>query len=238
MEYGNYYIYCISHDTKIDIKVEGFHNELVSCIVYKNLVAYVSLTNFTYLEANFDNLQKHEEVIGCVQEKAAVLPMSFSTICKSEEKVLELLKTYYTQFNQNLERIKGKEEMGIKVFYRLDFEAEDKQDKELMTNPKEYMMKRYERFQTRQNRIDNVLKPIEDYHKKLVECASESIAVRPLKNNLIFNASYLVEKGRRTEFDQAVRELIRNNPTYKIHYSGPWPAYHFVNIDREGVNDE
>lgn len=240
MEYGNYYIYCITRHTKdlSDNKIQGFHEEAVFFIGYKELVAYVSMTSFTYLEANYDNLKRHEDVIGGVMKECAVLPMRFSTICKSKDKVIAMLQDYYPQFMRGLVRVEGKVEMGIKVFYKLNFEQEDKQDKELIVKPKDYMMRRYERFRMRQSRIDEVLKPIEEFHKKLSEIAKETISTKPLKNNLIFNASYLVDRERRHEFNQAVMEMIHQNPTYKIHYSGPWPAYHFVNIDKEEVNHE
>lgn len=239
MEENNYYIYCIALNTaELGEEILGHNNQTVFRLEYKKLAAFVSKTALTHIEADFNNLQGHEAVIAKLLGHFCVLPMCFSTICKSEKSVLVLLQKYYDQFIKNLEELDGKVELGIKVFYRLDFEEEDKKDKELLKTPKDYMLKRYERYCNRQKKIDDILFSIEESHKALNEIASDSCYTKPLKNNLIFNASYLVSKDRKTTFDQAVEEMKKNNPTYKILYSGPWAAYHFVTIVQEGEEDE
>jgi hypothetical protein len=240
MAEDNYYIYGITFCTKEDglTAITGHHKEPVFRLVYKKLAAYVSRTPLTYFETGYENLQCHEEVISQLMKDYDVLPMSFSTICKSEEKVTGMLEKYYDQFISNLENVLGKYELGIKVFYKLDFEEEDKKDKEILKTPKEYMLKRYERYQNRQKQVDQILSVIEEYHGLLSDIAAKSHYTKPLKNNLIFNASYLVIKNEKEKFDNIVKEMKEKNPAYKILYSGPWPAYHFVTIVREGEEDE
>jgi len=239
MDENNYYIYCIALNAfDIEEEVIGHNHQIIFKVVYKDLAAYVSRTALTYFETSYDNLQCHEKVISELMKNTGVLPMCFSTICKSKESVIEMLQKYYDQFIQNLEDVAGKVELGIKAFYKIDFEEEDKKDKELLKIPKDYMLKRYERYCNRQKQINEILLPIETSHKVLVEIAADSCYTKPLKNNLIFNASYLVLKDKKECFDLAVEEMQKNNPAYKILYSGPWPAYHFVNIVREGEENE
>jgi len=239
MEENNYYIYCIAFSTPdIDENPIGHNSQMVFKLVYRELAAYVSKTAFTYLETSYENLQCHENVISRLMENFDVLPMCFSTICKSKESVIEMLEKYYEQFIKNLEDMTGKVEMGIKVFYKLDFEEEDKKDKELLKTPKDYMRMRYERYCGRQKKIDEILLTIKESHKVLSEMAAGSCYTTPLKNNLIFNASYLVFKDEKEGFDYAVEEMKKKNPAYKILYSGPWPVYHFVNVVREGEENE
>lgn len=240
VEENNYYIYCISYHTLDNSVTEimGHHNQVVFRLGFKELVAYVSMTACTHIETNYENLQCHENVIIQLMKNYDVLPMSFSTICKSKESIIEMLQKYYEEFLRNLGNITGKVELGIKVFYKLDFEEEDKKDKELLIKPKEYMMKRYERYCNRQKKIDEILYVIDEQHKALADIAVDNCYTKPLKNNLIFNASYLVLIDKKEGFDYAVDEMIKNNPAYKILYSGPWPAYHFVNIVQEGDGNE
>lgn len=239
MERYNYYIYCItfSNPEGDTDNIKGFQDEPVFCLEYKKLTAYVSRTDSTYFETTYENLGCHEGVIAYIMKKQDVLPMSFSTICKSEEKVTAMLEKYYDQFITNIKNIEGKMELGIKVFYKLNFEEEDKNDKVLLKSPKEYMMKRYGRYQSRQKQVDDVLAVIEEYHKILSDIAAKSCYTKPLKNNLVFNASYLILKNQKQRFDNIVKEMKEKNPAYKILYSGPWPAYHFVNIIKEGEED-
>lgn len=236
---NNIYIYCISHNTLVsDSSMIGFHNEQIYQLKYKDLSAYVSKILFTHVEVNFENLQCHENVITHIMKECDVLPMKFSTICKSEQSVIELLQKYYMQFIHNLENIAGKIELGIKVFYKLNFEEEDKVDKELLNDPKQYMRKRYERYCSRQKKVDGTLMTIMVQHRNLMNIASDTCYNTPLKNNLIFNASYLVLNDKKEEFDIEVDKIKKSLPEYKILYSGPWPAYHFVNIKPEGEENE
>ena len=236
---NNYYVYCISYNTIDDeIQIMGHRDQLVFRLVYQELTAYVSNITLTYVEANYENLQCHENVISQLMKKIDVLPMSFSTIYKSKESIILMLQKYYDQFIRNLEDIAGKVELGIKVFYKLDFDEEDKEDKELLIKPKEYMLKRYERYRSRQKKVDDILYGIEEQHQVLADIAVNNCFKKPMKNNLIFNASYLVIADKEKEFETAVNEMKKNYPSYKIIYSGPWPAYHFVNLVREGEENE
>ncbi|MDF2543920.1 MAG: gas vesicle protein GvpF [Herbinix sp.] len=239
MDDNNLYVYCIaflSADKVLAIK--GHQDQLIYRVVYKDLAAFVSKTSCTHIDATYDNLQCHEKVITQLMKDSDVLPMNFTTIFKSERSVIEMLQRYYDQLLRNLEHITGKIELGIKVFYKLNFENEDKKDKELLNSPKEYMMKRYERFCNRQLKVDEILSVIEEQHKLLAATAVDNCYKEPLKNNLIFNASYLIKKEKKEEFDRIVADMIIKNPTYKIFYSGPWPAYHFVSIVQEGEENE
>jgi len=236
----NYYVYCIASNALYNdsTTITGHQNEPIFGVHYKNLVAYVSKTTVTYMETSLENLQCHENVLSEVMKIDDVLPMSFSTIYKSEENIILMLEKYYDQFEENLEKVSGKIELGIKVFYKLNFEEEDKSDKEIIKSPKEYMMKRYERYCSRQKQIDRLLSVIGDFHKVFSDIAVDNCFTKPLKNNLVFNASYLVVKNRKAEFDKAVEEIKEKNQAYKILYSGPWPAYHFIKIVQEGEEDE
>lgn len=239
MEGNNLYVYCISYyrpDLERDT-VTGHDNQPVFFIPYHELAACVSTTSLTSMEAGYERLKCHEDMISGLMEKTDILPMRFSTICKSRESVTEMLRKYYDQFVSNLAYISGRIELGIKVFYKLDFEKEDKKDKELLKVPREYMMKRYERYCERQSKIEESLSAIEKYHRGLKDIAVDSCYTKPLKNNLIFNASYLVEGEKKDSFDLAVEKMKEDNSAYKILYSGPWPAYHFVNIVKEGEED-
>jgi hypothetical protein len=236
----NFYIYCIA--SKIDIDeasaVTGLQGEPVFEVIYRDIAAFASKTKFTHLEASLENLQVHENVIAELMKNRNVLPMSFSTICSPKVNISMMLEKYYDQFKKNLDYVAEKVELGIKVFYKLDAQMADKAETEEIKNPKAYMMKRYEKYLERKKQVEDVLSGINNLHKDLSAIASDSCYTKPFRNNLIFNASYLVERARKDEFVRMVEEGVDKYPTYKILFSGPWPAYHFVKIIREGEEDE
>lgn len=236
----NYYIYCIAlaPDGTYKCGTPGHHGEKPFAVIYKDIAAYAEKTPLTYFDATLENLECHERVIAEIMARFNVLPMSFSTIFKSEDAVIAAMEKYYDQFKENLRAVDGKIELGVKMFYRLDYEKEDKRDKTERVSPKEYMMRRYERYQKRREQTDAILSKADELHEILSGLSSDSRSAKPLKNNMIFNASYLVPVLKKDEFDKAVEEAKIRYPSYKIIYSGPWPAYHFIKIVREGEEDE
>lgn len=241
-ENGNLYIYCVAQSTPDTDNtpdrdyihsIQGHLNAPVFGISRGDFTAYVSVIPLSSLEVTYENLRRHEDVISGVMKKHEVLPMSYSTVSGSKEAVVQMLEKYAAQFKENLERIKGKVELGFKVFYKLNIETAEKSPPETTRtdiSPKEYIMRMYERYQKNQRLTDVPLSAVNGFHGILSAIACESSFTKPLKNNLIFNGSYLVRKEDKTVFDKSVDDIITLNREYKIVYSGPWPAYHFINI--------
>jgi hypothetical protein len=240
MSDGNLYLYCIASKPEgcVFPSLSGHGGGQLLEFPYKDIFAVAGETDRTYYEPTLENLECHERVINALMKVCTVLPMSFSTICRSKEQIDRMLAQYYGQFTENLARVEGKVELGLKIFYRLDFEKEDKRDLSESETPRAYMTKRYDRYLDRKKQLDDVLSRIDSLHGHLSSLACESCCTKPLKNNLIFNASYLVSKDARETFDRAVEEAVANLTEYKLIYSGPWPTYHFVKIIGEGEQDE
>ena len=240
MAEDNYYVYCVAQgDRDGSIQgITGHQGAEVLGIRYRDLTAYVSRIGLTHIEATYENLQCHENVISKIMDGCELLPMCFSTICQSHRGVADILANYYDQLKDNLSRVSGKVELGVKVFYRLESEADDWRGKAAAVSPKDYMMNRYESYLKNKERSDALFNIIMGFHKKLSELSSDCQYTRPMKNNLVFNASYLVLKSKKTEFDSAVAEIITHYPAFRIIYSGPWAAYHFVTVEQKGDDDE
>jgi hypothetical protein len=143
---------------------------------------------------------------------------------------------YSGQFRENLERVSGRIELGIKVFYRLDPDGPEPAERPA-SSPRDYIMGRYEKYLSQKKQAERLFTDMDAIHRKLSDIADDCRYTKPMKNNLIFNASYLVKKSRKNEFDRAVGEAAADYSAYKIHYSGPWPAYHFVRVVREEDED-
>jgi hypothetical protein len=84
-------------------------------------------------------------------------------------------------------------------------------------------------------------KGVEDWNGKRSVCRSEflenlrgiSVDLKELKlfsDRLILNAAFLVDKAKIPEFSERVGEISSGYSEVKVQYSGPWPAYNFVDI--------
>jgi hypothetical protein len=236
---ANYYIYCITSPLPegINIGITGMDGEKVFAIYYKDICALVSKSMKTSCEPNLENLRCHEKVAASAMEFCSVLPLSFSTICRDEDSIRTLLEKYYNQFKENLAKIQGKVELGIKIFYKFNFEEENKQDKTQCLDPKEYMKRKYGIYQERKKQMESITKAADEIHSILSNMAHESIYEKPFKNNLVFNGAYLVGKEDIEKFSKRVAEIRPRHSEYKIIYSGPWCPYHFVTLIKEGVEN-
>lgn len=236
---GNIYLYCIISELRDNVNFETYGHEKseIFTIHYSDLCAVVSGTLKTSYEPVLENLQCHENVISEIMKKYDVLPMSFSTISKNKNDITDMLKKYYDQFKANLNKTVGKVEMGVKIFYKFNFEEEDKEDITSCKNGKDYMKIRYERHKLRKKLIESILDPVDNLHDMLITLSDDNYSSRPMKNNLIFNGAYLVCKEKVNEFLNILKEEEKKYSTYKIIYSGPWSPYHFVRIIKEGENN-
>jgi hypothetical protein len=237
---AGYYIYCVAQDGPDGVLqgITGHGGEEVLGIRYRDLTAYVSRTDLTHIETTYENLRCHENVITRIMDDYELLPMCFSTICVSRSGVGDMLSKYYDQLKDNLSVVTGKIELGVKVFCRMKTEEDEPRGKAAVTSPKDYMMSRYDSYMKNKRQSDELLGIIMGFHKKLTELSSDFRYTKPMKNNLVFNASYLVPKCGKAEFDSAVAEIIALYPDFRIIYSGPWPAYHFITIKQKGDDDE
>lgn len=62
----------------------------------------------------------------------------------------------------------------------------------------------------------------------------KSVAGDMFSDRLLLNHSFLVERNKFIQFSDKVGELEEKHQNVKFIYTGPWPAYSFVNINIKG----
>src|SRR5262249_39119900 len=67
-----------------------------------------------------ENLMAHERVNDMVMHDHTVIPMSFGTIFKTPDDIVELLRSAYEAFADVLSKMKDKVEFGLKVLWDRD----------------------------------------------------------------------------------------------------------------------
>jgi hypothetical protein len=136
-------------------------------------------------------------------QEHSVIPVAYGMAFKSKKLLQIAMSAGYKAMQKALEVVDGKMELGVKVFLPKDLENMDNS-------------KRSEIGADFQNRLEEVSFD----HKKL----------NLFSDRLIMNGSFLVEKNRMTEFSDQVGQLTERYNDLKVQYSGPWPAYNFVDI--------
>ena len=100
----------------------GINNRDIVLVPYRDIAASVSNTHLI----NFDKLDKkeltefvaaHDQVNASLMEKHDVIPMRFGMIAESTEEIRSILAKAYIQFKAALERVGGKAEFVVQVFW-------------------------------------------------------------------------------------------------------------------------
>jgi hypothetical protein len=237
------YVYCIIEATDplrfgpIGI---GADPSDVYTVHYRNLAAVVSDAPLEVLDSTRENVLAHERVNETVMRDHTVIPMSFGTIFKTREDIVELLRSAAEAFGDVLNKMQNKLEFGLKVLWDRDLairevEAEDEDigrlKKEIsgQKGPTYFARMQYGRLvdaalQTRSERyVAHILDQLRD-----VSVASR--INKPIGDKMIMNAAFLISREKETAFDARVKSIAGRFDKLTFKYTGPWPPYNFVNI--------
>ena len=193
------------------------------------------------LDPTRDNVLAHQRVNETVMQRAHRLPMSFGTVFKTRDDVMELLRSAYRAFSDVLNKMEDKLEFGLKVLWDRDaiIRAIEQEDEDI-------------------HRLKNEICGAEGLHLLRAD------AVRPADRRRAAGASLSAtspksssaarrvgcrarqQADRRPDDPQcrvpgdrrdaerrsiaASRTLGARDDKLTFKYTGPWPPYNFVNI--------
>ena len=212
----------------------------VYTVHFRNLAAVVSDAALEVLDSTRENVLAHERVNETVMREHTVIPMSFGTIFKTREDIVELLRSAAEAFGDVLNKMQNKLEFGLKVLWDRDLairevEAEDedigrlKKEISSQKGPTYFARMQYGRLvdaalQTRSERyVAHILDQLRD-----VSVASR--INKPIGDKMIMNAAFLISREKETAFDARVKSIAGRFDKLTFKYTGPWPPYNFVNI--------
>ena len=237
------YVYCIIRSEKpLKFGPIGIGNEPgeVHTVHYKELAAVVSDTPIDVFDATRENVLAHERVNEAVMRKRTVIPMSFGTVFKTKDDILELLRAAYEAFNDVLNKMQDKLEFGLKVLWDRDvmireIENEDDDVRRLKGEISSQKGSTYFARMQYGRLMDAALEArseryVRDIFEQLRPVSVASRANKPIGDKMIMNAAFLVSPNQEAAFDTRVKSIAAEHDKLTFKYTGPWPPYNFVNI--------
>ncbi|MEW4284639.1 GvpL/GvpF family gas vesicle protein [Priestia koreensis] len=209
---------------------------------YKDAAFVVAQVPLKIYQPNRENLFMHQHVISDVMANSeGVIPVSFGNVFQSEEDVTVLLENLYPQFEKIFPEIKGKIEVGLKVVANkefLDEKVKNHPDVQKVAGTVQSKTKEagyYDRIklgEVTQKLFQNLQQMmIDDIYAPLKELAEAAKTNDPIGEKMLLNASFLIDRDKEGAFDEMVNEIYEKwEGKLEFKYSGPWPAYNFVNI--------
>ena len=207
---------------------------------FQDIAAVVSDTPLEVYDPTRENVLAHERVNEVVMRDYTVIPMSFSTVFKTAEDIVELLRTAYDAFNDVLVKMQDKLEFGLKVLWEPEviIREIEKEDESLRLLRQEISQQKGSTYFARMQYGRLVDSLLQEHSERLVSeimetLGSVSVATRtnkPIGDKMILNGAFLVARDREPLFDAKVKEIDARFENLILKYTGPWPPYNFVNI--------
>ena len=192
----------------------------------------------------------HQGVLDKAQKTLGTLiPMSFDTILQSKDEVIspdqvvkDWLKSDHDRFQTVMERIKGRDEYGVQIFYApglvvkqiSDGSQEIRKIREEMASKSPGMAYLYKQ------KVERAVKAeierlagewFRDFYRRIKDHCDDIVVEKTKKlyrdKVMLLNLSCLVAKEKVDSLGEEL-EKINNTEGFSVHFSGPWPPYSFV----------
>ncbi len=237
------YVYCIiQSDDQLRFGAIGIGAapSEVHTIRFKDLSAVVSDTPMTVYDPTRENVLAHQSVNETVMKKHTVIPMSFGTVFKTGDDIIELLKSAYDAFSDVLSKMQNKFEFGLKVLWDRDaivreIEAEDDDVRRLKSEIGSQKGSTYFARMQYGRLVDAALQARSERYVAEIFAGLRDVSVasrtnKPIGDKMLLNAAFLVSRDKEAAFDARVKEIGSRHDNMTFKYTGPWPPYNFVNI--------
>ena len=237
------YVYCIIQATRplqfgpIGIGAEPAEVQTVN---HEGIAAVFSDTPVEIFDATRENVLAHERVNEAVMRQHTVIPMSFGTVFKTRDDIVELLRGAHGAFSDVLAKMEDKLEFGLKVLWDRDviLQEIEREDEDIQRLKKEISSQKGSTYFARMQYgrlVDAALQArsergVADIFEQLRSVSVASRANKPIGDKMIMNAAFLVARDREGAFDAKVKQVGSQYENMTFKYTGPWPPYNFVNI--------
>jgi hypothetical protein len=224
-------------------KIQGIGNATVYSIGKGEVAAVVSDIHSSKVRPERRNLMAHRTVLAHLLEQGSVLPMRFGVIASNAEAVRMLLSANREAIADQLQRVRNRIEMGLRVSWDvaniyeyfvgthpLLREARDRlleQGDSAARDEKIEVGRMFDHLvsEAREQYTEQVLEVMRGY--------CEEVAASPVKKEKeVMNLACLIERDAQDEFERGVFEASKLfNNDYLFDYNGPWAPHNFVDLD-------
>lgn len=245
------YIYCITESNQSrsfgPLGIGGRGDELYG-ICFSDIAAVISNAPIAKYRVSRENSLAHEKAIERVMTEHTVLPVRFATVAENEEKVKRILEKEHDRFRELLNRMKGKNELGLKAIFKEDIVykniLEKYEDIKLLKEKIAALQPEKAHYQRMEigRMVEEALRKEKQIIREDILNSLSPLAVDVKTNDtygelMIINAAFLVENEKECEFDQEVQKLgDKYDERVKFNYVGALPPFNFVNLVIETGN--
>ncbi|MBU3965750.1 GvpL/GvpF family gas vesicle protein [Patescibacteria group bacterium] len=215
----------------------GLEGNAAYAVNQGNLSCLVSDTSCDHYPLWREHIIAHQKPIEEVMKHYEVLPFSFSNIANTEDQIKKILKERKDEFEELLQKFKGKTEVGLKALWpdmKPVFQKINEKSPEIQRLKKNSCLT-YQQQIFAGEFVEKLLKKRKEEEAKNILEAVGSLSEdfkesQLIGENMILNAAFLIKKDQKKMFDQKIGKLEKKHKDIKFYYSGPFPLYNFVDL--------
>ncbi len=237
---GKFLYALILSDREHEFGTIGLVGGRVYSILYRDIAAVVS--DYPVREIRFlrKNLSPYHLTIRTVAGEHTTIPAKFGQVAANANRVRGILQANYDEIRQELARLQGKVEMGLKISWNVEniFEYLVEKNHELRRQ-RDQLLSRFSSL-TRQQQIDAgslVYDKLNEMRGKITEKAIgmlqdsfEEVEFNQVTEaKVVMHCAFLIRKDRQEDFSVATERIaVLLGENYAIKVDGPWVPFSFV----------
>jgi len=221
----------------------GIHEGPVYAISDGRVAAVVSDVPNEKIRPERRHLAAHQEVLKGLMKESTVLPMAFGIIADSPKAIHRILSHNQKAFLEQLHRVAGKVEMGVRVTW----DAPNIFEYFVNTHPelkiaRDNLLGKY-REPSQEDKIevgrmfDRLLNEDREIHAEKVEAVLSPVCFEikrnPARNEReVMNLACLVGRDDQKRFEKGVFEAANLfDDNFAFDFNGPWAPHNFTELD-------
>lgn len=222
----------------------GIDGEPVYLITDNQVAAVVSDFSNGKIRPERRHIAAHQAVLKRLMEEETPLPITFGVIAEGAKEIKKILTLNRKTFVDQLRRVHGKVEMGLRVAWDVPniFEYFVNTHPEIRVSRDQFMGE--SRVPSQEDKIelgrlfDRVLQEDREEHTDRVEAMLSPVCVE-IKRNVtrterdVMNLACLVARDAvEKEFEAAIFEAARGfDNNFSFDFNGPWAPHNFMDIE-------
>ena len=168
----------------------------------------------------------HARVIADCFQHSTVLPFRFGTVFNDDEALRKSIRSNQRQFLSNIDKLRGKTEMHLKIFvdpncHKELSKAAEGVGREYLTSLRENAVRQRER-QTRARAVSFQM-------HRLFNPLDEEVSCRLTESGkMVLDVAHLIDRKCVERYQNKFVTTSASMRDCQMQLSGPWPPYHFV----------
>jgi len=224
--------------------MHGISNADFLAVSYDDITAVVCDVPKVGMVTDRSATMDYASVVDSLFKDFTLLPVRFGSVMESDDEIRKMLQKNYKEIKNNLLKVEGKLEFGLKVFcdtLKLQARFEDNSKAEInvaattVSGQNNSIFKDYVNKKLIEYRIEeSLLSYVNSLIQKISDCCTGIKAISKFKKMLsptnIIDALFLIDKEMTNQLIRLVKDLKTRYPDLNFILTGPWPPYNFVDI--------